>query len=135
MSGGTTLKLGTPSDPSGGRRSVAVALKLQVGVGAEGQRVAEIIDLHGMIDDQFGGQQRIDALRVAAHLHHGVAHGGQIDDGRHAGEVLQQDAGRHEGDFLAGLGFRLPVGQRFDVLGAHGQAVLAAEQVFEEDFE
>ena len=38
------------------------------------------------------GCERIDLGRIAAHLLHGVAHGGQIDDGRHAGEILQQHA-------------------------------------------
>ena len=36
---------------------------------------------------------------------------------------------------LLGLRLRVPVGQRLDVLGADGQAVLVAEQVFEEDLE
>jgi hypothetical protein len=35
--------------------------------------------------------------RVAARgLGHRVAHGGEVDDGRHAGEVLEDHAGRHE---------------------------------------
>jgi hypothetical protein len=33
-------------------------------------------------------------------LSHGVAHGGEVDHGRNAGEVLHQDAGRAEGDFV-----------------------------------
>ncbi len=36
---------------------------------------------------------------------HAVAHRGEIDHGRNAGEVLHQHAGRAEADFLAGLAF------------------------------
>ena len=55
----------------------------------EGAGAAEFVHLHGMIDHQLGGKQRIDFLRIAAEFAHGVAHGGQIDDGGHAGEILQ----------------------------------------------
>src|SRR5207245_11659468 len=41
---------------------------------------------------ELGGEQRIHALRVAAHLHHRVTHGGEIHDRGDAREVLQQDA-------------------------------------------
>ena len=47
--------------------------------------------------------------RIAAHALHGVAHGGQIDDRRHAGEVLQQHARRRERDLVDGRGLRIPV--------------------------
>ena len=61
---------------------------------------AEAVDLHGVIDDELDRLQRVDFLRIAAHLGHRVAHRGQIDDARHAGEILQQHAGRPEGDLL-----------------------------------
>src|SRR3982751_4431554 len=88
-----------------------------------------------MIDDQFGGAERIDAGGVAAEMAHGVAHGGEIDDGGDSGEVLQEDAGRREGDFLCRLNFRVPLYQRGDVFWTDAQAVLGSQQVFEEDLE
>ena len=36
----------------------------------------------------------------AAEVDHRVAHRGEIDHARHAGEVLQEHARRHERDFL-----------------------------------
>ena len=45
---------------------------------------------------------------VAAELGHGVAHGGEIDHGRHAGEVLHQHARRAEGDLGPGLAVLQP---------------------------
>ena len=70
--------------------------------------------------------------RVAAHALHGVAHGGQIDDGRHAGEVLQQHARRHEGDLVVGLalGSQAPA---LDVGFLDGAAVFEPQQVLQQD--
>src|SRR5207244_7110488 len=63
------------------------------------------------------------------------AHGGEIDDGGHAGEVLEEHARRHERD-LALRGTRgLPREERLDVLARHAPAVLAAQQVLEQDLE
>ena len=72
---------------------------------------------------------------IAAEELHGVAHGGEVDDGGDAGEVLQEDAGGHEGDFAGGLGFGVPFGEEVDVGGGDGFAVFVAEEVFEEDAE
>ena len=75
------------------------------------------------------------AVGIAAQLDDGVAHGGQIDDGRHSGEILHEDAGRHERDFLAGLGLGIPPGQGLNVVGLDALAVFVAEQVFEQNAE
>jgi len=44
-----------------------------------------------MIDDQVHRTERIDLLWVPAEHFDGVAHCGEVDDGRHAGKVLKQD--------------------------------------------
>ena len=75
--------------PSQKRVAFDVTLKLQLCIQAEGVDVAKIIDLHGMVDNQFGREQRIDALRTASHALHCLTHGGEIDDRRHSREVLQ----------------------------------------------
>ena len=79
-----------------------IALHFEVGVEGEGAGDAEFVHLHGMVDHQFGGQQRIDFFGIAAEVAHRVAHGGEIDHGRDAGEILQQNASGHEGDFFFG---------------------------------
>ena len=66
-----------------------VALEFQFGVECEGHVGAELVHLHRMVDHQFGRQQGIDLLGVAAHVRDGVAHRRQIGHGRHAREVLQ----------------------------------------------
>ena len=61
-----------------------------------------------MIDDEIGRNLRVDqrSRRLGTgHPHDCVSHGGQVDHGRDAGEVLQYNAGRFEGYFgLADLG-------------------------------
>jgi translation initiation factor 1 (eIF-1/SUI1) len=44
--------------------------------------------------------ERVDLSRLAAQFDHRVAHGGKVHDGRHAGEVLQQHAGRDDGQAM-----------------------------------
>jgi hypothetical protein len=86
-----------------------------------------------VVDDQFGGRQWVDGLCLAAELDHGIAHGGQVDDCGHAGEVLQDDARRGEGDLGVGLSLGVPVEQRVDVLAGDVYAVLVAQQVLQQD--
>ena len=118
--------------PAQERVALAVALVLHVDVLAEGIAAAEEIDHHRMVDDEIDGDERVDALRVAAELHHGVAHGGEVDDRGHAGEILHQHAGRAEGDFAVALPRRQPLGHGADVVGADRPVILETEQIFEE---
>jgi hypothetical protein len=93
----------------------------------------EFVDLHRVIDDQLGRQQRVDPGGVAAQAPHRLAHGGQIDHRGNAGEILQQDAAGLKGDLVGGLGLGLPAGQRADVGGAHRAPVLRAQQILQQD--
>ena len=61
------------------------------------------------------------------------AHGGEIDQQRHAGEVLQDDAGHDEGNFLVRGRLGVPIGQGLDVLLGDFFAVAIAEHRFEDD--
>src|SRR5712671_898480 len=88
-----------------------------------------------MIDDELRGKQRVDALGIAAHLHHRIAHGGEIHDRRHAGEVLEEHPRGHERDFFVGQLEGLPAYQLLDVLGPYDAAILATQQVLEHDLE
>ena len=98
----------------------------------EALRRAEGVDHHRVIDDEVDGDERIDLLRIAAELGHRIAHRGEIDDGGDAGEILHQHAGRAILDLALGLALLLPVDQRLDVLAGDGDAVLEAEQIFEQ---
>ena len=113
--------------------ALAVALVLVLDVALERGGRAELVDDHRVVDDEVDGDERVDLLRVAAEALHAVAHGGEIDDRRHAGEVLHQDARRAEADLLAGGALVVdPGGERLDVVLGDGAAVLVAQEVLEQ---
>ena len=62
--------------------ALAVALVLELDVALERVGAAGDVDLHGVVDDQLGGGERVDPAGVAAELDDGLAHGGQVDDAR-----------------------------------------------------
>ena len=72
---------------------------------------AEAVDLHRVVDHQIDRHQRVDPLGIAAEPLHRAPHGRQIDHRRHAGEVLEDDAGGLERDLDRRLPDRLPAGQ------------------------
>ena len=121
--------------PAQERVALLVALELALGVDAERVAGAEGVDLDGVVDDQLGRHERVDLGRLAPVVGHRVAHGGEVDDGGDAREVLHHHAGGREGDLLRRLGVRVPAGERLDVLLADGHAVLVAQQVLEQDLQ
>ena len=114
---------------------LAVALELDLHVPGERVGPAEHVGHHGVVDDQLGGDERVDLRRVAAQGLHGLAHGGQVDDGRDAGQVLQDHPGRGELDLGVGLLAGIPLRERADVVGGDVGAVLVAEQVLQQDLQ
>ena len=114
--------------------ALQIALVFELHVGAESGVVAEIVDDHRMVDHEVDGYQRIDLLGVAAQLAHGVAHGGEVDHCRHAGEILHQHARRSDVDLLDRPAAVLqPVGEGSDVALLDGGAVLMAHEILEQD--
>ena len=97
-----------------------------------GGRVAEFIDHDRVIDDQVDRHQRIDLLRVAAQLGHRIAHGGQIDDAGHAGEILHQHARRAIVDFVIRLAGTQPRDQRLEIGDRDCRAIFKTQQIFEQ---
>jgi hypothetical protein len=79
---------------------------------------AELVHLHGVVDDELGRDERVDGRGVAAERDHCLAHGGEVHDRRDAGEVLQEDSRRSEGDLALGLGVRLPAADGTHLVGA-----------------
>ena len=119
--------------PAQERVTLLVALELQPGVRRERAGARELVDLHGVVDDEVGRRERIDLLRVSAERHERLAHRGEVDDRGHAREVLQEDARGREGDLLLGRDLRVAVREREDVLLRDRAPVLVAEQVLEKD--
>ena len=121
--------------PAQERIALGVAAEFDRGVLRQRLRRAVRVDLHRVIDDQFGGRQRIDLIGIAAELDHRFAHGGEVDDGGHAGEVLHDHAAGRERNLVGRRGLRVPVEQRFDVLASDVDAVLEAQQVLQQNFQ
>ena len=101
----------------------AVTLVFQIGIKFHRVLVAEFVNLHRVVDDQFGRLQRVDFLRVSAQHTHRITHRSQVDNRGHAGKILHQDTGGCVGDFAGRCSFRIPVGQCLDILGGHAHAV------------
>ena len=115
--------------------ALLVALVLDLDVLLEGVGRAEEVDLHGVVDDEVDRHQRVDLGGVAAERLHGIAHGGEIDHGRHAGEVLHQHARRAVGDLARGGLVLQPFDHGADVVGLDRAAVLEAQQVLDQHLE
>ena len=113
--------------------ALAIALVLALDVERERARRAEQVDLDAVVDDEVGRDQRVDLGRVAADVGHRVAHDREVDDGGHAGEVLEDDPRGHERDLGLGRGPRPPGRQGLDVLGADDAATGMTEQILEQD--
>ena len=86
-----------------------------------------------VVDHEVGRDERIDRARVAAQRAPRGAHRGEVDDGRHAGEVLEDHARRQERHRHV-VGGRLgPAGERAHVAPPHVDAARGAQQVLEQD--
>ncbi len=115
--------------------ALAVALVLALDVEREGIGRAVAIDLDRMVDDQVGRHERLDERRVAAQLRHRVAQRREIDDSGHAGEVLEQDARRQEGDLGLDRRARPPAREGTRLLLADGPAPGMAKHVLHQDLD
>ena len=123
--------------PAKERVALTVALVLALHVDQERGLGPVLIDLDGVVDHQIGGDERIDACRVTAHLGHRVAHGGQVDHARDAGEVLEDDAGGHERQLVLARVGRIPRRQGADVVRVHESSARCgvAQGVLEQDLD
>jgi hypothetical protein len=101
-----------------------VARELELGIQRECILPTKVVDLHRVIDHELDRLQRVDAIRVPLQLDDRIPHGGQIDDARHAGEILQEDARRHERNLFLDVRGGVPLGERTDVIRLDEGAVL-----------
>jgi hypothetical protein len=86
-----------------------------------------------VVANEVHGHERIDFFRIAAERPHGIAHGGKIDYGRYAGEVLHQHACRSKRDLpVRRFGFE-PLRNGLNVWLGNGAAILVPQQIFEQN--
>ena len=113
--------------------ALAVALELDLGVLPSASGEPNDVHLHRVVHHQVDRHQRVDPLGVAAQPLHRRAHRGEVDDGGHAGEVLEDHAGRHEGQLDVLRRPRRSRRRRFvDVVRGHELAVDVAEHRLEQ---
>jgi hypothetical protein len=86
-----------------------------------------------VIDDEIDGDEGLDDFRIFFEAGDGIAHGGEVDKERDAGEVLQDDAGNGEGDFFGRGLSGVPTGEVFDIAGTGLKAVAMPKDGFEDD--
>jgi hypothetical protein len=110
-----------------------VAFEFHFHVQAQGVGRGGEIDLNRVVDDQIDGDERFDHFRFFIQARGGGAHGGEINQKRHASEILQNDARDDEGDFRGAIGGRFPIRERANVLFADFFTVEIAEHRFEHD--
>ncbi len=71
----------------------------------------------------------------AAETHDRLPHRREIHDARHPGEILHDHPRGSEGDFMMGPRLRVPLEQRFDVGPGDIDAVLEAQEVFQQNLQ
>ena len=99
---------------------------------AERLVVPEEVDDDGVVDDKIDRHQRVDLLGIAAERLHRVAHRGEIDHCRHAGEILHQHTRRAEGNFMLEFTLPHPFRHRNDIGLLDRAVVLVAQQIFQQ---
>ena len=120
--------------PAKGPVPLGVALVLAARVQLEGVATGIGVDDDGVVDHEVDGHERVDPARVATERVDGVPQGGEVDDARYAGEVLQENAGRRVRD-LPGGRTDVVAGHGLHVLGLHAHAVLVPEKVLEKELD
>ena len=110
--------------------ALAVALILILNVALSCICAASNIDYYGVVNHHLGRRQRVDLLRVSPELGNCLAHGCEVYDAGHAGEVLHDHPCWRELNLLAGFGIWVPVSECLNVLAGDVCPVLGAQQVF-----
>ena len=114
---------------------IAFAIPLEFYFEVQAQRIGrtEEVHLHRVIDHKIHRHQRLDDLGILLQFGDRGAHCCEIDQERHAGEVLQHDARDDEGNLLLRGRLCIPCGQSLDVLLRNLLAIAVAEHRFKHD--
>ena len=113
--------------------ALAVALEFELHVQVHRVGAAVVIHHHRMVYHQVYRYQGLDAPRVPAQPFGGTAHGGQVRQQRHAGEILQQHARHHKGNLLRARCARLPLRELRHMRGRDFLPVTVAQHGLEHD--
>src|SRR6266487_246674 len=111
--------------------TLAVAFVLSLDIASKGERRAEHIYLHRVIDYEVSRHQGIHSFGVASHASNSGAHGGEIGYRWHACKILQQHASGQERVFRLKLGCLSwnPLCQGQDILFTHEIATSMTQNI------
>ena len=121
--------------PAHDAEALAIAFEFGAQVARQGVSGSGEIRTHRMIDHQIGRHDRIDPAGIATTRHHGVAHGGKIHQQRHARRIRHQHARWMKGYFPAQRCGLRPMGEGGHILARDRDAILMAQQVFEQNLQ
>src|SRR6185437_5295287 len=113
--------------------ALAVALKFDFEILAERVGRPGEVDLNGMVDHEVDGHERFDDFGVFSEARDGRTHGGEVHQQRNAGEILQNNAGDDEGNFLGALGSGFPIGELAHAGFGDFFAIAIAQHGFQDD--
>ena len=113
--------------------ALGVAAEFLAQVLEEGGRGAGAVDLHRVVDDEVDGDEGFDDGGILAELGDGFAHGGEVDEERHAGEVLQHDTRDDERDLGVDRLRGVPRGEGLHVVLGDRDAVAVTQHGFEDE--
>ncbi len=113
--------------------ALLVALELELHVEIERVLDPVVVDLDGVVHHEIDGNERLDHLGVLAEPLCDAPHRGEVGERWDSGQVLQQDAREHEGNFIGARRVRLPARQLADVLFGDFPAVAVAQHRLEND--
>ncbi len=88
-----------------------------------------------MVDDHVDRHERVDFGRVGAEAGQRAAHGSEVDQAGHSGEVLQDHARGFERQLVAANVFGVPVGDAVDILLGDFKVVALTQRLFDHDFD
>ena len=113
--------------------ALLVALKLQREVLIQCGLRAREVHLNRVVNDEVHRHERLDHLWVPAEFLHLGTHRREIDEKRHAREVLQNDACDRERDLILAGSLRVPVGEVFHIRFRHFFAVKIPQERLQHD--
>ena len=114
---------------------VALPVALELDLHVHVQRIGTVreVDLDGVVDDEIDRNERLDDLRLFAGVRSRRAHRSEVDEQRHAREVLQENAGDHERDLFLPLSGAAPVREHLHVVLSDLLPIHVAEHGLEDD--
>ena len=115
--------------------ALRIAFKFAGEVLLVGFREAGPVYLHGVVHYQIHGDKRFHVVGVCPQILHGRTHGCQINQQRHTGQILQDDASHGERNFIAARVLRIPCGQIGDVLLRDLEPITVAQKAFQHNAE